>query len=446
MENKINIAELLKDCPQGMELDCTLLEGLEFDDIIDNEYLPIRCRVKNPDGGYNVYNFTKYGCWLNTTFAKCIIFPKDKTTWEGFQRPFKDGDILTYTSNHTTTFIYRNKDNEPNFSTSFYVACNNAPFNNFLIYNKYALIALNGNCDVRLATEEEKQKLFDAIKANGYKWNEETKTLEKLIGSNFHEGDWIACEELNTAKILSINMDRYEVEFIDGNKGFPHIDYIDRNFHLWTIQDAKDGDILAFNDETIVIFKDLYNKTSFHSYCHIEEGIFTISKKDMPDWWEGKGFYPATEEQRTFLFRKIKEAGYKWNAETKTLEKLIKPIFKVGDKIRYKRGNRVKRRIVKINNREEFYYTDDGGRVYFMHQDDWELVPNKFDITTLKVFDKVLVRDSNESMWSASIFSHTWKNKYICIGIWYNQCIPYEENKHLLGTTNDCDEFYKTWE
>ena len=25
------------------------------------------------------------------------------------------------------------------------------------------------------------------------------------------------------------------------------------------------------------------------------------------------------------------------------------------------------------------------------------------------------------------------------------QCIPYKGNEHLLGTTNDCDEFYKNW-
>lgn len=26
------------------------------------------------------------------------------------------------------------------------------------------------------------------------------------------------------------------------------------------------------------------------------------------------------------------------------------------------------------------------------------------------------------------------------------QCIPYKGNEHLLGTTNDCNDFYKTWE
>lgn len=28
---------------------------------------------------------------------------------------------------------------------------------------------------------------------------------------------------------------------------------------------------------------------------------------------------------------------------------------------------------------------------------------------------------------------------------WRN-CIPYEGNEHLSGTTDDCDDFYKNWE
>ena len=166
---KINIAELLKDCPKGMELDCTIFEGLEFDGIVDNECLPIRCRVKHPDGGYNIYNFTKYGCWLDMSFAKCVIFPKGKTTWEGFHRPFKDGDILTTITG--SIFIYKKIDvyNYCGIYASLDIR------NGFLpTYYSY----LEDCC--RFATEEEKQKLFDAIKANGYKWNAETKTLEKL--------------------------------------------------------------------------------------------------------------------------------------------------------------------------------------------------------------------------------------------------------------------------
>ena len=92
-------------------------------------------------------------------------------------------------------------------------------------------------------------------------------------------------------------------------------------FRPWTIKDAKDGDVLAFNDDTIVIFKDLYNKNTFHSYCHIEDGVFSVSEEDVPDWWNGEGFKPANKEQRKLLSQKMMEAECKWDAEKKELIK-----------------------------------------------------------------------------------------------------------------------------
>lgn len=79
----------------------------------------------------------------------------------------------------------------------------------------------------------------------------------------------------------------------------------------------------------------------------------------------------------------------------------------------------------------------------------WELVPNKFDITTLKPFDKVLVRDNDKQKWTVDYFSFADKEQvypFICVGHYVSQCIPYNGNEHLLGTTDDCDEYYKTWE
>lgn len=92
---KINVAELLKDCPQGMELDCPLFENLEFDRIDkDNGAYSIICRVKTEWECYNTHTFTEYGCYSTEKYSKCVIFPKGKTTWKGFHRPFKDGDIV----------------------------------------------------------------------------------------------------------------------------------------------------------------------------------------------------------------------------------------------------------------------------------------------------------------------------------------------------------------
>jgi hypothetical protein len=113
---KINIAELLKGCPSGMELDCYLFNGLEFDHIdTDNENYPIVCRAKTLTGEYNMHSFTKYG-WFTASFdyAKCVIFPKGKTTWEGFHRPFEDGDIVVTDEVEWYSAKELNEFNEPN--------------------------------------------------------------------------------------------------------------------------------------------------------------------------------------------------------------------------------------------------------------------------------------------------------------------------------------------
>ena len=126
--------------------------------------------------------------------------------------------------------------------------------------------------------------------------------------TKFHVGDWITNDRY-VKMVVGIGTKGdipYYYMFKDGTTKY--IDEIDKKYHLWTIQDAKDGDILAFDDNTIVMFKDLYNTTAFHSYCHIKDGVFTISDDDLSDWCEGKGFYPANKKQRQFFFQKMKEA------------------------------------------------------------------------------------------------------------------------------------------
>ena len=72
----------------------------------------------------------------------------------------------------------------------------------------------------------------------------------------------------------------------------------------------------------------------------------------------------------------------------------------------------------------------------------------RFDPKTLQPFDKVLVRGQNGQNWRAELFSHVDNDFHMVVGSCYwTQCIPYnEETKHLLGTTEDCPEYYKWWE
>ena len=172
---KINIAELLKDCPKGMELDCTLYDNCTFEGIEDIGYINIL--VKTPNGQIKL---SKEGCIIhNCNSAKCVIFPKGKTTWEGFQRPsFKDGDIVTYKYENKLVSMILNKFVnfvEVHYHCALYDNAIGFVTNNYIVGEpKYT----------HLATEEEKQKLFDVIKENGYKWNAETRTLEKLVEPN----------------------------------------------------------------------------------------------------------------------------------------------------------------------------------------------------------------------------------------------------------------------
>ena len=187
MKNKINVAKLLKDCPEGMELDCTIWDNVTLISV-DNEDIPfpIKLSRKNDDGSESYFVTTEYGQYY--TNSKCVIFPKGKTTWEGFHRPFEDGDILYCNANddgdnddrYKYVFILKEIIENRVIAHCFINGERFVPSNTFLVENSYP---------IRFATEEEKAKLFQAIKDNGYKWNPETKTLEKL--PKFKVGDRI---------------------------------------------------------------------------------------------------------------------------------------------------------------------------------------------------------------------------------------------------------------
>ena len=75
----------------------------------------------------------------------------------------------------------------------------------------------------------------------------------------------------------------------------------------------------------------------------------------------------------------------------------------------------------------------------------------KFDPKTLKPFDKVLVKLSNDDVWIADFFSYYDKlekyMKYVCVTHLAVFCIPYnDDTKHLLGTNKEAPEYYRYWD
>lgn len=184
MENKIDLVKLLKDCPKGMKLDCLIFDGLEFDHVKNNSVYPIVCRVLS-NGAYITHDFTKYGCYNPSEYSKCVIFPPNKTTWEGFVPPckFKDGDIIYIKdfANKSWISIYKKIEDDLLF-TFVDISLHD---NKFLTDSYLSLCEINTIVEQRIATEEEKNKLFSIIKTHGYQWNEDTKSLEKLNKPKF---------------------------------------------------------------------------------------------------------------------------------------------------------------------------------------------------------------------------------------------------------------------
>ncbi len=97
----------------------------------------------------------------------------------------------------------------------------------------------------------------------------------------------------------------------------------------------------------------------------------------------------------------------------------------------------------------KFVWDNDAECLLFPSKDnrDWSTVkpkkPKKQE-HRFKPFEKVLVRDTNCGVWVANLFSNYWGKckfaPYWTISGSYAQCIPYEGNEHLLGTTDKPEE------
>ena len=144
------------------------------------------------------------------------------------------------------------------------------------------------------------------------------KHIDK-VEPKFKVGDWCINDEDDTIfQITKVLTNLYYYRTNEGKEYSCTRDSIECDAHLWTIDDAKDGDVLC-KDSTPFIFKCWANNCI--AYCGITSfGLFKVVEDDF-SWCNGFNVTPATKEQRDTLFAKMKEAGYKWNEEKLKLEK-----------------------------------------------------------------------------------------------------------------------------
>lgn len=94
-------------------------------------------------------------------------------------REFKDGDVLTSRLNNKFIFIFKEDELKQKENKNGYYVCHKA--NHVInVATKDRLLFCGYKIDVRLATENEKQFLFDEMKERGLQWNAEEKRVESI--------------------------------------------------------------------------------------------------------------------------------------------------------------------------------------------------------------------------------------------------------------------------
>lgn len=228
--------------------------------------------------------------------------------------------------------------------------------------------------------------------------------LELPTKPNFKVGDWVVTDYGKVSQVVSVDKDGDGYTLDDGV--YFSGSWCDM-YHHWDIQDVKDGDVLidtlSGTHALTILFRCINEDDSISAYCGWNGYTFRVTIDGLGyGTLSSTRYVPATKEQSDLLFAKMKEAGYQWNVKKKELRK-IKP---------------------------------------------------HYDIANFKPFDKVLVRCGNNEEWMIEFYCkydtlvHTSPYRdypFMGIGDSYSQCIPFEGNEHLLGTTDMCDEQFINW-
>ena len=160
------------------------------------------------------------------------------------------------------------------------------------------------------------------------------KSADK-VEPKFKVGDWVVDNRGYVWKIegtlKGMLNDFYLLEGVEGDESRPTIDWADKTFHLWNLQDAKDGDVLSFYSE--YKGKKMFQIGVVEKYVGKLGGCYNTFKTYVGVDWDNNlqigrymgcdDIYPATKEQRDALIMKtLNDVGYEWDVEKKELKKL----------------------------------------------------------------------------------------------------------------------------
>ena len=300
----------------------------------------------------------------NTSFEYWEAIPKAEVlAWLEKQKPVNTQQVKDKSWNST---ISHNKELEE----KMYIACES-------YHNKEtplsAVFYAGVNAQREFIEKQGEQKPINDTNEDIIETVKDTSILD-IVESKFKVGDWIVNSIGKVNQVTSV--DSYGDGYTLDDKTYMSGSWCD-SYHLWTIQDAKDGDVVV-NGSNIFIFHFI-NDTRLMGYCHTN----TDDELFYDDIGKNECFClidaivtPATKEQRNLLFQKMKEAGYEWDAEKKELKKPV-PKFEIGDIMRtlQEAADGMTDGMPVVVSIDEEYYHCTNELIAIKDQDDYEYPP-----------------------------------------------------------------------
>jgi hypothetical protein len=177
------------------------------------------------------------------------------------------------------------------------------------------------------ATKEQRDLLFQKMKEKGYVYDAEKKQLRKMgyNKSKFEilKDTWYVCTCTTCTKDSRIWFNNGTAylgsEILKYDLGFEPEEY-QNYFRLWSIKDAKDGDVLQLGKVT-AIFQNYISNKECRCYCSVFDGEFEIPVQ-YADTYGCHNAIPANKEQRDTLMKAMADAGYIFDFDKKELKKI----------------------------------------------------------------------------------------------------------------------------
>lgn len=199
--------------------------------------------------------------------------------------------------------------------------------------------------DVSIVDKEHRFKFINMLKKSGL-YNGFIERLrissyiyknDELIYANakdeYGSGDWIindlgtVCYRLDEFRSNYLQRDletSYRVVYdIDGQQHRLYTAMINKFFHLWSLIDAKPGDVLVHGDY-VFVFKDFDSNTNnikAKCCCNLYIGYPVVCKEtEIP--YTNQVCFPADASQRELLFDSLLIRGYEYNKITGSIRKI----------------------------------------------------------------------------------------------------------------------------